>query len=85
MQRIEFQQIINDLVLSSSSVRVLMCSENNSEQCHRSLIADYLCLVHHMHVIHILFNGDTREHQLNPLARFNKENNTCIYPNISLI
>lgn len=83
MQRIEFQKIINDLViLSSSSSLILMCSENNPEQCHRSLIADYLCLVHHIHVIHVLFNGETCDHQINSLAKFNIENNTCIYPNI---
>jgi uncharacterized protein (DUF488 family) len=88
MQRIEFHQTINELVLSSSSSSsslVLMCSENNPQQCHRSLLADYLSLVHHIHVIHILFNGETCDHQVNPLARFNDENNTCIYPNISLI
>ncbi len=79
MQRIEFQQTINQLVSLSSSL-VLLCSENNPEQCHRSLLADYLILVHHIHVIHILFNGDTRDHQLNPLARLNEENHTCIYP-----
>lgn len=80
MQRIEFQQIINQLVSSSSSSLVLLCSENNPEQCHRSLLADYLCLVHHIQVIHILFNGDICNHQLNPLARLDEENHTCIYP-----
>lgn len=83
MQRIEFHQLIKELVvLSSSSSLVLMCSENNPVQCHRSLLADYLCLIHHMHVIHILFNGETCDHQINPLAKYNNENNTCIYPNI---
>jgi uncharacterized protein (DUF488 family) len=85
MQRIEFHQIVNGLVSSSSSSSlVLMCSENNPEQCHRSLLADYLCLVHNIHVIHILFNGETCEHQINPLAKFHDQNKTCIYPkNIS--
>ncbi len=84
MQRIEFQQRINELIssTSSSSSLVLMCSENDPEQCHRSLVSDYLCLVHHIHVIHILFNGETCDHQINLLARFNDENNTCIYPNM---
>jgi uncharacterized protein (DUF488 family) len=86
MQRIEFHQIINELILSSlSSSLVLMCSENNPEQCHRSLLADYLCLIHHVHVIHILFNGETCDHQVNPFARFKDENKTCIYPSISLM
>ncbi|CAF1075244.1 unnamed protein product [Adineta steineri] len=86
MQRNEFKKCVNDLVLySQSSSVVLMCSENNPEQCHRLLLADYLCHVHHIHVIHILFNGETCEHQLNPLARLDEKNNTCIYPSISLI
>ena len=81
MQRIEFHQILNEIVSSSSSSSlVLLCSENNPEQCHRSLLADYLCLIHHIQVIHILFNGDICNHQVNPLARLNEENHTCIYP-----
>ena len=83
MQRIEFQEIIPQLISSSSSV--LMCSENNPEQCHRSLLADYLSLVHHIDVIHILYNGDTCHHQVNSFAQFNAEKNACIYPKISLI
>ncbi|CAF2661723.1 unnamed protein product [Rotaria sp. Silwood2] len=86
MQRIEFHQIVNELVLSSlSSSLVLMCSEHKPEQCHRSLLADYLCLVHHINVVHILFNGEICTHQLNPLVKVNDENNSCIYPGISLI
>ncbi|CAF1073148.1 unnamed protein product [Rotaria sordida] len=86
MQRIEFQQIVDQLVLSSlSSVIVLMCSENNPEQCHRSLLADYLYLIHHINIIHILFNGEICVHQVNPQAKVNDKNNSCIYPGISLI
>lgn len=85
MQRAEFHQTTNDLVLSSSSSSlVLMCSENNPEQCHRSMLADYLCLIHRVHVVHILFNGDTVLHEVNPLARINTENNTCTYQSVSL-
>ena len=86
MQRIEFQQCVNELIASSSSSSVvLMCSENNPEQCHRSLLADYLVLVHQIDVIHILFNGDQCAHQLNSLARFDQSMKTCFYPNVSLI
>ncbi|CAF3667234.1 unnamed protein product [Rotaria sp. Silwood1] len=86
MQRIEFHQIVNELVLSSSSSSlVLMCSENNPEQCHRSLLADYLCLIHHINVVHILFNGEICVHHINLLAKVNDDNNSCIYPGISLI
>ena len=85
MQSIEFQEMIHQFVPSLSSSSVLMCSEHDPEQCHRSLLADYLSLVHHIDVIHILFNGDTRHHQVNSLARLTAEKNACIYPAISLI
>ena len=83
MQTIEFQQIISQLIsnLSSSSALVLMCSENNPEFCHRSLLADYLTLIHRIQVIHILFHGETCNHQLHVHATFHHEYQTCIYPN----
>lgn len=83
MQTIEFQQIISQLIsnLSPSSRLVLMCSENNPEFCHRSLLADYLVLIHQIQVIHILFHGETCNHQLHLHATFSHENCTCIYPN----
>lgn len=83
MQRVEFHECISKLALSSlTSTLVLMCSENNPEQCHRLLLADYLCLIHQVNVIHILFNGEVCVHQVNELARVNYENNTCIYPKL---
>ena len=67
MQRIEFHHFVNELVLSSlSSYPVLMCSENNPEYCHRSLLADFLYLIHHVPVIHILYNGEICDHYVNP-------------------
>ena len=86
MQKVEFRQTVNELVLSSfSSLSVLMCSENNFAECHRSLLADYLSIVHHIHIVHILFNGEICDHAVNPQARFNDKNNTCIYPSVFLI
>ena len=79
MQRPEFSQAIQAVLLERSPL-VLLCSENDPEQCHRSLLADYVCLVHHLDVIHILFDGDTRHHQVDPLARFDQAKNTCVYP-----
>lgn len=81
MQRIEFQQSVNELITSSlSSSLVLMCAENHPSQCHRTLLADYLVLVHHVDVIHILSSGETYKHQVNPLARFDQLKQTCFYP-----
>jgi uncharacterized protein (DUF488 family) len=80
MQRPEFGQAVSTLISPSL---VVMCSENDPEQCHRSLLADYLSLVHQTDVMHILFDGDTRPHQINALARLNNDRNTCVYPSVS--
>lgn len=80
MQRPEFGQAVSRLLRPSL---VLMCSENDPQQCHRSLLADYLSVVHQVNVIHILFDGGTRPHQLHVLARLNGDRNTCVYSSIS--
>ena len=80
MQRPEFGQAVQTLL---APALVLMCSENDPAQCHRSLLADYLSLVHRVDVVHILFDGETRPHQVNALARLNQDRNTCVYPSIS--
>lgn len=80
MQRIEFQQCVNECITFSSQSLVLMCAENHPSQCHRTLLADYLVLVHQIDVIHILGSGETFQHQLNPIARFNESKRICYYP-----
>lgn len=84
MQRPEFGQLVGELVRDPSTL-VLMCSENDPEQCHRSLLADYLCLVHELRVVHILFTGETREHRVHPLARLNEARSACVYPRTTVI
>ena len=78
MQRPEFGQAVHGLL--ERSPLVLLCSENDPEWCHRSLLADFVCLVHQLDVIHILFDGDTRRHQVHALARFDQTKSTCVYP-----
>lgn len=85
MQSIEFQQSIQQflsrLSTSSPTTLVLMCSESNPEQCHRSFLADYLTLVHQIPILHILFTGETCNHQLHPRAKLDDRNRTCVvYP-----
>ena len=81
MQRKEFQQAVNDLVSGCcSSGMVLMCWVSDREGCGRLLLADCLCRVDDVQVLHILFNGETREHQVNSMAKFNEHSNTNIYP-----
>ena len=45
-----------------------MCAEREPAQCHRSLIADWLC-VHGHEVMHLIEPGEARAHQLHPALR----------------
>jgi len=56
------------LKLASQSPTVMMCAEKSPEECHRRLLADYL-LLQGAAVIHLLGNGEQREHVLYPQAR----------------
>jgi uncharacterized protein (DUF488 family) len=54
--------------LTRRSERVcIMCAESNPAECHRSLIADWL-VAHGHRVVHLLAEGRTSEHALNPAA-----------------
>lgn len=66
-------QIIN---MARKSPLVMMCAERLPEHCHRALIADYLLLAG-VSVRHIIDEGITRDHQLNPYAR--RESTMLIY------
>ncbi|WP_455374840.1 DUF488 domain-containing protein [Kaarinaea lacus] len=54
--------------LATKSPTALMCAEKQAENCHRSLIADYLTLKNIM-VEHIIDETTTVIHRLNELAR----------------
>jgi len=62
--------------LSSKKSMVMLCAERLPEQCHRSLIADYLTL-QGVQVIHLIDPGKQYPHQLSPLAR--RESSELIY------
>jgi len=64
-----FQRGVSQLVnLGMKSPTAFLCAEKLPEQCHRSLIADYLAL-QGVTVVHLIGPGEQREHQLNPSAR----------------
>lgn len=58
-------QLVN---LAGQAPTVIMCAERLPEQCHRSLLADYLTLQGHR-VMHLLEPGEVREHRLSAQAR----------------
>ncbi len=73
----EFARAASQLLkLASQSSTVMMCAEMNPEECHRRLLADYL-LLQGATVIHLLGNGEQREHVLHPQAR--RESAALIY------
>lgn len=64
-----FQTAAAQLVrLAARAPLAILCAERMPEQCHRSLIADYLTL-QGMRIIHLVEEGDAREHRLRPEAR----------------
>ncbi len=64
-----FQRGVSQLVnLGMKAPTAFLCAEKLPEQCHRSLIADYLTL-QGITVLHLIDAAETREHRLNPLAR----------------
>lgn len=62
--------------LATRAPAAMMCAERLPENCHRSLIADYLVL-QGVQVLHLLDPGDVREHQLRPEAR--RESGRLVY------
>lgn len=73
----EFARAASQLLkLASRSPSVMMCAEMSPEECHRRLLADYL-LLQGATVIHLLGNGEQREHVLHPQAR--RESAALIY------
>lgn len=66
-------QLIN---LATSDMTCVMCAEALPEQCHRSLIADYLIL-QGTQVFHLLPQSEMAEHHLRPEAR--RESTELIY------
>jgi uncharacterized protein (DUF488 family) len=57
----------------------VMCAEAVPWRCHRNLLADALVARGH-DVVHILAEGSTRPHTLNPLARVRPDDGTLVYP-----
>lgn len=62
--------------LAARAPLAILCAERMPERCHRSLIADYLTL-QGMRIIHLIEEGDAREHRLRPEAR--RESAQLIY------
>jgi len=64
-----FEDGISRLIsIASQTPTAIMCAEREANQCHRSLIADYL-LLNNWRIVHLLDINHTQEHTLNPLAR----------------
>lgn len=72
-----FQKAVIQLInLAAAANTAILCAEKLPEQCHRSLIADYL-LLQGVEVEHIIDQATVIGHQLSPLAR--RESQQLIY------
>lgn len=77
MDTAEFQTAAAQLArLAARAPTAILCAERLPEECHRSLIADYLTL-QGMRVIHLIEEDELREHRLRPEAR--RESAQLIY------
>ncbi len=69
MESEAFQRGVSQLLsLGMKAPTAFMCAERRPEQCHRSLISDYLTLKG-VDVGHLVTPTETRVHVLSPLAR----------------
>jgi len=77
MESAEFKQAIELLINDAEQTKIAyMCAERLPWQCHRYLISDYL-VMRGMHVVHLVAQGKTQEHTLNPITRI--QNDILIY------
>lgn len=65
-----FRQGVAQLMrLAATRSTAVMCAEKEPLQCHRSLLADHLVLVHGIEVRHLLSTDEMRSHRPRPEAR----------------
>jgi len=62
--------------MAASGPTAILCAEREPENCHRSLISDYL-LLQGLRVIHLITADQRREHLLSPQAR--RESAALVY------
>lgn len=69
MQQPAFETAIHNLInLSGETTTAICCAEKDPDQCHRTLISDYLTL-NEIEVIHIVDVRSIRSHTLSESAR----------------
>jgi len=77
MESEAFARAIAQLLgLARKAPTAILCAEHLPENCHRSLIADYLTL-QGVSVMHLIDADEQREHQLDPRAR--RESASLVY------
>lgn len=75
----EFKSGVDDLIRIGSKVNVaFMCSEAVPWRCHRSIITDWLLLVHNQQVVHLLSEKQTMKGK--PHSHAQLYNDSVIYP-----
>lgn len=61
------------MIMARKNPTCYMCSESVWWRCHRRIISDYLVLVHHWDVHHLMHDGRLEDHIVTPMARVDGE------------
>lgn len=78
METAKFVSAIDELLnVSERTTTAIMCAERDPDQCHRSLISDYLSLARNVGVVHILDKNQYTHHQARPELRY--QHNKIVY------
>jgi uncharacterized protein (DUF488 family) len=80
MRTPEFRTAIDELVAGAAGqATAVMCAETVWWRCHRKLIADFLVLVRHIDVRHLMHDGMLRPHRPSPEARLLPDQAVLVY------
>lgn len=75
-----FQAAVEELVADAvEAPTAVMCAESVWWRCHRRMIADFLVLVHHVDVRHLMHDGTLRPHRPSPEARPDLAGQVLVY------
>lgn len=81
METEPFKRAVSQLLsLAGKAPTAVLCAERQPEDCHRSLLADYL-LLQGVEVVHLIQSEEQRPHQLRPEVR--RESAALVYDRFS--
>ncbi len=80
MRTEEFRATVDRLLTDAAAgLTAVLCAESVWWRCHRKMIADFLVLVHHVDVHHLMHDGTLRPHRPSPQARPIPDERALVY------